>query len=419
MRLGALAALSITLAGCADPHFIHDPQIGFFRSSEIAPLLKSLRCELATYVAANNQHHIINEYIYPKVPIVANTKYAFFPIDPSKWGGISLELKIQDTLGTQSGTSFDWKRTPADGIHTKVWHIAPTIGEQNSYDLLGGFLIPQDVYGLDTSDRYRQENDPESDSLSTSTAEPYFCYKEIPRQENPVVTDPRIANAVYVQQDLDGIADGTKGVAQFTRMRVNAGLPLAAWLQRESALLTSTSLVHSNLQQNEAMLPGQQTYTFIIQATAGLDLRNTIASSLWTGVGVEGSGGFQQTGTLTIVLNGGDATNTASVKSGNAGRTTTVPLKPTTRSEKDYCDRPTIGQPSPPNKYCYWPPSPPKVAKVTKKRVVTPPSLVEQKKVERKVKPQARKQAVKPAFRDFGEHGQPIYPVPLSSLGGQ
>ena len=44
MRLGALAALSITLAGCADPHFIHDPQIGFFRSSEIAPLLKSLRC---------------------------------------------------------------------------------------------------------------------------------------------------------------------------------------------------------------------------------------------------------------------------------------------------------------------------------------------------------------------------------------
>jgi hypothetical protein len=132
------------LVGCADPHFVHDPQIGYFDRTQLPLLLKSLRCELATYVAANNQRKIINVGLYKSDPFRADHEFPFFQIDPSKFGGISLELKIQDTLGTQSGTTADWKRT-MDALHTRVWNIAPSLGEQNSYDLLGAFLLPQDI----------------------------------------------------------------------------------------------------------------------------------------------------------------------------------------------------------------------------------------------------------------------------------
>ena len=77
--------------------------------------------------------------------------------------------------------------------------------------------------------------------------------------------------------------------------------------------MTSPSLVQSDVQHNEAMLPGQLTYTFAIQTTAGVDIRNTIATTLWTGIGGEVQGQWQHTGTLTIVLNGADDAATSGV----------------------------------------------------------------------------------------------------------
>jgi hypothetical protein len=429
-RLAFAGALSVALSGCADPHFVHDPQVGYFSRSQVPNLLKSLRCELATFIAVNNQRHTINEYRYALKDERANLDYPFFPIDPSRFGGMSLELKIQDTLGTQSGTAFDWKRTPLDAIHTKVWHVAPTLGTQNSYDMLASFLVPQDIYGLDTSDRLKSEKD----QLITDPDKPYLCYKSIPRRDPAIATTPNPTNAVYVQQDLDAIAGGG-GEPQFERISVNASLPLAAWLQQAGTTMTSTSLTQSDQQHNEAVIPGQLTYTFVIQTNVGLDVRNSIATSLWTGIGAEVAGGWQQTGTLTIVLNGSDAANTSGVKSGSTARKDSKQISPPIEmavTEK-YCPRPVLGGPS--RAYtanCYWPPAPPKIPAVAISAPLKGKSFMTDTESSPDAKPAARPKTVRrpkaerrnlgdgrsvPAYRDFGSHGTVIYPVPLSPLG--
>jgi hypothetical protein len=309
--------------GCADPRFVHDPQIGYFDKTQLPPLLKSLRCELATYIAANNQRKIINVGLYNKQPIRADNEFPFFQIDPSKFGGISLELKIQDSLGTQSGTTADWKRT-IDALHTRVWHIAPSAGEQNSYDLVSAFLLPQDIYGLHETDEDGESID-EYDHIVTRPDLRFLCFKRIERHPRGWLFKPETYNEIFTEQDLEGAARGLSGEAQFDRVRVNAGVPLAAWLLDVGTTMSTTSLSPLPGKNNEEVVPGQVSYVFTIQTNIGLDLRSTISTSLWTSLGGEASGGFQHTGTMTLILNGLDAVTTSGVKSGNTTRVLTFP----------------------------------------------------------------------------------------------
>ena len=89
--VGAAALLS----SCASPYFVHDPQTGVVDREEVPRLLKSLRCEIATYVAANNQRHML----YVAEATVRNynsatEKYQYFELDPTRFAGIALDLKI-------------------------------------------------------------------------------------------------------------------------------------------------------------------------------------------------------------------------------------------------------------------------------------------------------------------------------------
>jgi hypothetical protein len=355
-RMAVAFCLVILMSGCADPRFVHDPQIGFFDKSLLPSLLKSLRCEMATYIGANNQRKIINVGLYDTKPIEADNDFPFFQIDPSRFGGFSLELKIQDSLGTQSGTTADWKRT-MDPFHTRVWHIAPSAGEQNSYDLVAAFLLPQDIYGLHESDANGKAD--AFDRIITQQDLPFLCYKNIPRRPAGWKFNADVYNEIFTEQDLVGVARGVTGVPQFDRVRVNAGMPLAAWLLDVGTTMSTTSLNALPGKDNEQIIPGQVSYVFTIQTNVGLDLRSTITTSLWTGLGGEISGGFQHTGTLTLVLNGLDAVTTSGVKSGNTSRVLSKPIKPTTISVAQYCPLPKIGaRPGPgyqTGEFCLWP----------------------------------------------------------------
>jgi len=112
-------------------------------------------------------------------------------MDPARYGGLAIELKLQDSLGTQSGTTADWKRADVDKIHSRTWHIGPTLSEQNSYDMLMSFLVPQDVYGLDVSERGAGP-----DQMSTDSEQPYLCYHSIP-DRTADRADPELSNAIY------------------------------------------------------------------------------------------------------------------------------------------------------------------------------------------------------------------------------
>lgn len=405
VRYAAFFAFASLLAGCADPHYIHDPQTSlYFTKAQLPGVLKSLRCELATYIAANNQHHILNEYVFnlKNEHVAANSDWPFFPLDPALYGGLSLDLKIQDTLGTQSGTTFDWKRTAADNIHSHAWHFGPSLGEQNTYDMSLSFLVHQDIYGLDESEK---EN-PGEDVLNTDPNAPYLCYKSIPTRTRLPVGNLSLKNAEYAEQDLDAIAADRGGTPQFQRIRVDGNLPLAAWLLQVGTTVTSTSLVQTEGQRNEWMVPGQQIYTFTMQTSAGIDIKNTLTTSLWTAVGGELSGSLQHTGTLTIYLNGADAATTAGTKSGSTARSEKKqisPKPPVTVTVLNYCDLPIIGGKvdSKSLPACQWPPKPPVVRRPLKAGHGFARKLP----------------AVQPSFRNFGSHGILLYPLPLSPLG--
>ena len=61
LRLMPVAALAgaILLGSCASPYFVHDPRTLVVDREEVPRLLKSLRCELITFIAANNQRNMM------------------------------------------------------------------------------------------------------------------------------------------------------------------------------------------------------------------------------------------------------------------------------------------------------------------------------------------------------------------------
>jgi hypothetical protein len=438
----SLCAASISfclfLCGCADPHFVHDPHLGYFTPQQLPAVLKSFRCELATYMATNNQRHILNKYYAAASPggsVEANRLFPYFEVDPSRYGGISLELKIQDTLGTQTGTTFDWKRTAPDNIHSRVWHIGPTLGTQNSYDVLTAFLVPQDIYGLDESDRALKVGDTDelitADKIgdkATNDRPPYLCYKSIPPRDPPLVS-PLVYNGIYAFQDLDALAYGSGGEPQFQRILVNNTVPLAAWLLEVGTNVSSTSFVQSHTQLYENLVPGQISYTFTIQTTAALDLKNTMTTTLWTAVGGEVSAGWQHTGTMTLVLNGDDSTVTAGVKGGNTARTSTADIIPiplgappkTTKVVLKYCPLPEIGKRPKPGTtdFCFWPPKipKPKVVKRAVSRKKNDKFIIEVPGLGPKIVPAPAGPKTYSNPYEGKPRGVLTYPIPLSPLG--
>src|SRR5579871_5166635 len=105
--LGVVAAACL-LASCASPYFVHDPQTLAIDRAEVPRLLKSLRCEMATYIAANNQRTMLFGAEAQTAGIEsAIEKYKYFELDPGLFGGVALRLKIQDAAALGPGTTFN------------------------------------------------------------------------------------------------------------------------------------------------------------------------------------------------------------------------------------------------------------------------------------------------------------------------
>jgi hypothetical protein len=354
LRTNIIAAISLTLAGCASPFYVHDPQQAFFTPDQIPWLLKSLRCELATYAAANNQRQIIHSAMltYRRDRERANSEYPYFALDPSRYGGVALELKIQDSLGLQSGTTFDWKRVERDNVHVRTWHIGPTVSDQSTYDAVLSFTTPQDTY------RFNRElvtlQVIEGGNTEPSPTKPFACYNHVPERDPTTILFkppyyaltipapipgvkykyaqgfPADINIGDLSQDLDALAAGKYSQYEnFQRIRVNAHKPLAQWLMEISTTLSSTSMVQRPEEQEQTINAGQMTYTFTIQTSAALDLKTGWSTTLWTALAGEVAGGFQHTGVLTLVLNGTDSANSAGTKTGSSVRFADNSKRPT------------------------------------------------------------------------------------------
>src|SRR6202051_4398061 len=180
---------SVLLCSCASPYFIHDPRTIIVNREEVPRLLKSIRCELVTFIAANNQRNILFVAEAKAHGIRSAQKlYQYYEMDPKRFGVVNLNLIVQDNIGLGSGTQIDRLWTRDGGVHSHFLNIGPTIADTSTYSATWGFAIPQDAIVL----RAAPQQDPGQDSFS--------CYSEIP-QRNPVPF-----NSPYAGEDLDALA---------------------------------------------------------------------------------------------------------------------------------------------------------------------------------------------------------------------
>lgn len=316
LRSAALAG-ALCLSCCASPYFVHDPRTLVVDREEVPRLLKSLRCELATYIAANNQRNMM---------FVAEAKtrglesaaeqYQYFEIDPKRFGGVSLSLQIQDTLGLQSGTQLDWLRTSAGGTHSHFLDIGPTGLDQSTYIASWSFVVPQDAITLRATPASLIAD--QSDSKDSA----FSCYSVIPKRI------PTPFGSVYAEPDLDALAKNAfPDYALFKRIWVNNTIPLAAWLEDVGISLTRSTLHwHDEKQKPDRIIPAQMAYTFAVQVTGGLDVKYGLTAPVWPLVGAEVLGSMQKTNTITIYLNGIEAADSYLVPQGMAINNEAAPL---------------------------------------------------------------------------------------------
>jgi hypothetical protein len=316
VRVWPVLALAgtVCLSSCASPYFVHDPRTLIVDREEVPHLLKSLRCELITFVAANNQRNMMFQAEAKLNGIEsAIKKYSYYEIDWKQFGALQLSLQVEDNLGLQSGTQFDWLRSDGSG-HSHAWNIGPTASDQNTYTATWFFAVPQDAITLKPA--------PAADT----SEQPFSCYKIIPKREAPPF------GSIYTEDDIDALArNDFPDYALFKRVWVNNTLPLAAWLEEVGTSISDSTLHGLNAdQKRDQIVPAQMQYQFNVVVTGGLDVKYDLTSPLWPAVAAEVSGSMQKTNTITIVLNGIDSQTAYSAQfAGGAGNTEAPKTLPT------------------------------------------------------------------------------------------
>jgi hypothetical protein len=306
---GAMLCVVLCLGSCTSLNVIHDPH-PFVDRQQVPNLLKSMRCELITYIEANRQRRNLFYLLRNLDRTYAISTFPHYELSEKLFGLIVLDLKVQDTVG--AGGTID-SLNAVDAATSRTWHFGPSIGNQNTYELNWSFLVPQDARL----------------TPALNKIDPFQCYKSLP----PVVQfpgrDDRIKKAGYVVRDFDGLARGSyPEQTNFVRVTVNGTLPLAAWLQDNSTeTWANFAALDKTLEANEQFIPAQMIYTFAVQATVGLEVKFTLVSPVWSALAPNASGSTQQTSQIQIWLNGEPAKLASGAQSGIAEITST-PAEP-------------------------------------------------------------------------------------------
>jgi hypothetical protein len=329
MRFIAIGA-AFGLAACSTLDHIHSPQFGLLSSDQIPNLIKSVRCELVTFYAANaarkNELDAIRNYYRQRglktISLDRVLEHRYFDLDTDAYGTFVLEAKVQDTAGTLSSGSSSL----ANVVHSPTGHIqtltiGPNISSQGTYDMFYNFAIqqddmPSDIAAIITEDQLPNYVDGDHDEHDASS-----CYRAV------------------VSGRFDQLARGQyPQLERFSRVTVNGGLPLAAWLQENTTTMgvSRNILADSNppkdkhgqptesipvlmKYQKEAIDGGQMSFIFTVQYTVGVDAKFSLVTAHWNPLAPDLSAAVIQTGGLSIYINGFMTQAALGAKSGVVG----------------------------------------------------------------------------------------------------
>jgi len=295
--------LALCLGSCASLEVLHDPQFGVMSREQLPKFVKSVRCELVTFYDANRRRLKLYAATVAANPKLAAERYSYFPVKDELFGLFFVDLKVQDTLGLPaSGSSFD-RKSNAVANTTKIWHLGPNFTDQGTYEFQWLFALEQNAR-LSPASRI-QVSYPSNEIYPELGG--FGCYSGIDESTDR----DALANHAYPETE------------RFNRIWVNGVVPLAAWLQANSAVM-STTLLDDLHHADEAIFPAQMYYTFTVQVTGGADVKFSLMSPKWSPLAPDISGSVQQTNNLQIFINGDKAQGANGAK---AGTTSWLPPK--------------------------------------------------------------------------------------------
>jgi hypothetical protein len=318
----ACSALAYMLTGCASFEVVGDPRVGALGRDRLPILVKSVRCELAAFYTAELYHrHLLSAYRqtlaasgqkYITIDDLAH--YNYFDLDTDAFSNISLDIKMQDTFGIPGSTTSVNNVLSTTTGNARSLALGPSVQAQATYDDAASFAIPQNA--------------------SIVTAHEITSGEAHEGHLPPIPPAARDQNCFSnsVIGDYDGLAAGKYPTLElFDRIHVDAGPPLAAWLQEASRTMgISRNLmidVHAKSEHRQAVTvdpfisgqaidTGQLVYTFTVQYTGALDAKFSLVTTRLNPLAADLNASIQQTGVLTLYLNGYQALTALSAKSG-------------------------------------------------------------------------------------------------------
>jgi hypothetical protein len=339
MRALALCSAAGWVSGCASFEVIHDPRFGAVSKEHLPKLIKSVQCELETFYTANGvlRDELRAERIerahkgVKTIPLDRVVALNHFDLDDEAYGAFSLDIKVQDSIalpGTSS--SFVNILSPTTG-HSKSLAIGPSVQAQGTYDNVLWFSVPQNATvafkPLEITEEQATSVVSRTDPMSPE--EERLCYRRT------------------VRDHYRELAEGKyPGLELFDRIQVNGALPLAAWLQENGTTMGVARNIlmdaHAPAEKPKKRTPvpvdgpfgataidgGQLSYIFTVQYTGSLDVKFSLISSRWNPATSDLSGGVQQTGVLSVYVNGYQAAAAIGAKSALTA-INPVPPKPT------------------------------------------------------------------------------------------
>src|SRR5579872_4770389 len=113
--------LAATASGCS---FFYENVQDPGQQVPVAAVLKSLRCELITFLEANR----LRRQEFTKLHLLdfqnAFENYAYLDLDDKEYASIEVDLKTIDTLGLSLGIDQKFPYGPG-GAFSKTWHLGP------------------------------------------------------------------------------------------------------------------------------------------------------------------------------------------------------------------------------------------------------------------------------------------------------
>lgn len=387
MRASISACVAALFSASCTLQNIQDPQFGLLDGHRVLPgLLKSIRCELITFYAANQARKrsldwIRDRLFHDHIATIAYDevlKHRYFDLDTDAYGAFVLESKIVDNLGLPGTNTSIANQGQFYPLHSQVFTVAPTLSSQGTYDMNYNFAIQQD---------------------EDFSRIPHISEGQVPAQIGENTDEKNNSLLCYhavVSDNFDELAAGQyPTLERFERLRVDGGQPLAAWLQYNTTIMGVSRNILADISApgrstpvpvpfefiNEGIDGGQMSYIFTVQYTAGVDAKFSLLSSRWNTLAADVMASAVQTGVLSLYVNGYMAVTAINAKTGLV----LIPGKGALpQPQKVYV---VNGHPNPVARGTYYPPVETEQFKPTVPGKERPPGLRGEEQPKEEVKP--------------------------------